>query len=167
MRRARHDRRPVLDRPDHRCLIHAIEIGSGGELLLATHSVDHALLSARKYGVRENGEIAEHPKQIYALAERRYYAPRSYRRLHLHHAAREFFYQHIGPTRNQKYDCNSRAAIIAPETMQWEAFFQQFPAQKGHRPELLTLGSEVLGRLAGKRFLDWFRSVPQMQAVPG
>src|ERR1700676_5753516 len=61
------DRRTVLDGADHRRLVHAISVCHGGETLLATHAIDHALLPPIEDGMRENGEIAEHPNQIYPL----------------------------------------------------------------------------------------------------
>src|ERR1700681_975341 len=61
------DRRTVLDGADHRRLVHAISVCHGGETLLAAHAIDHALLPPIEHGMRENGEIAEHPNQIYPL----------------------------------------------------------------------------------------------------
>src|SRR5437763_13924757 len=63
------DRRTVLDGADHRRFIHAVSIGHRGETLLATHLVDQALLAPGENGVREYGEVAEHPQQINALPE--------------------------------------------------------------------------------------------------
>jgi hypothetical protein len=67
--RARSDRGAMLDGADHRRFIHAIGISHGRETLLAAHTIDHALLPSVEHGVRENGEVAEHPKQIYPLQE--------------------------------------------------------------------------------------------------
>jgi hypothetical protein len=47
--------------------------------------------------------------------------------LYLHHTSRQFFNQHtwahLDPEIGQS---NSRAAIIAPQLMQWEAFSHRF-----------------------------------------
>jgi hypothetical protein len=91
----RHYRRAMLDGSNHRNFAHPIGIGNRSEALLAAHLIDHALLPAREYGVREDGEVAKHPQKISTLQKRRWHhVSRSNRRLHLHHAAREFFNQH-------------------------------------------------------------------------
>jgi hypothetical protein len=103
-------------------------MGNSGKALFAAHSIDHALLPARKHVVRKNMKMAEHPHKIHTLEEgRRDYMPRPDGRLHLHDASRQFVDQHTWAHPELEItDSNSRATIIAPPTMQWEAFFHRY-----------------------------------------
>jgi len=144
-RRTRHNWRTVLDRTYYGCFIHTVEVGDGGELLLAAHSVDQALLPARKHGVRKNWKVAEHPEQIYALQERRHNASRSNRRLHLYHAGREFLDQHIGPTRNLKtMNAILGPPLLHPQRCHGKLFFTD---------SALRRAGVRTGRISGVKFL--------------
>ena len=86
--------RTVFDGTQHRSFIHAIRVGHGGKSLLAAHTVDQPFLPACKDSVGKNGEIAEHPNQIYPLQKSRHYVARTNWRLYLHYTGRELLNQH-------------------------------------------------------------------------
>src|SRR5580704_8576363 len=71
----------------------------------------------------KNGKVTEHPKKIDTLKKRGHYITRADRRLHLHYTVRQLLNPHTRPTWVPEFgQSNSRAAIIAPRSMPWEAF---------------------------------------------
>jgi hypothetical protein len=58
------NRRPVLDRANHRSFVHSTRECGRGKTLLTAHLIDETLLPTAEYRVRKNLEIPEYPQQI-------------------------------------------------------------------------------------------------------